>query len=73
MLGKHTSTPREVGDRLSHIAYLRSVKQVDSPLKDGTFLPPLLYGSDDMLARLEQVLPPKAHTTIAGLQGSSVA
>ena len=73
MLGKHTSTPREVGDRLSHIAYLRSVKQVDSPLKDGTFLPPLLYGSDDMLARLEQALPPKAHTTIAGLQGSSVA
>ena len=53
------------------MAYLRSVKQVDLPTKEGAFLPPLLYGSYEHAPQLEHPLSERKRMRLSGLAGSA--
>ena len=59
------------GAGLRQMAYLRSVKQVDLPTKEGAFLPPLLYGSYEHAPQLEQPLAKGGRMRLSGLAGSA--
>ena len=59
------------GAGLRQMAYLRSVKQVDLPTKEGAFLPPLLYGSYEHAPQLEQPLAQGGRMRLSGLAGSA--